>query len=271
MAPAKVVTAPDEEHMTSAAECVPILYRDEHYVVVDKPIGLLVHRTAIDAREPRSLLQMLHAQIGCRVHPIHRLDKGTSGVVVFALHVEAANRLARAFREERIDKRYLAVVRGYAPERAVVDWPLRDAIDPRSTRRNTELRPAVTEVQRLALVELSTAVGRYATARYSLVDCRPRSGRQHQIRRHLKHLRHPVIGDANYGDLAHNRFFRDTLGVGRMLLAATEISFAHPYGDTDLRIAAPLEESFRRVLDDLGWKTPAGALPLPGRRDDDLE
>lgn len=237
----------------SAADRIRILHRDEHYVVADKPAGLLVHRTSIDARAPRFLLQTLRDQMGCRVHPIHRLDKGTSGVIVFALHAEAANRLARAFREQRVDKRYLAVVRGYVAEQAVVDWPLRDTIDARSRRRSAALRPAVTDVRRLAVAELATPVGRYATARYSLVCCRPRSGRHHQIRRHLKHLRHPVIGDANYGDLTHNRFFRNTLGVGRLLLAATHICFVHPYTHTELRIAAPLDQSFRQVFQELGW------------------
>ena len=108
--------------MKSAGTTIPILHRDEHYIVVDKPAGLLVHRTCVDAREPRCLLQTLRDQIGCRVHPIHRLDKGTSGIIVFALHPEAANRLSRAFREERVDKRYVAVVRGYTPEQVVVDW-----------------------------------------------------------------------------------------------------------------------------------------------------
>lgn len=245
--------------MKSAGETISILHRDEHYIVVDKPAGVLVHRTAVDAREPRCLLQTLRDQIDRRVHPVHRLDKGTSGIIVFALHPGAANRLACAFREERVDKLYLAVVRGYAPERVVVDWPLRDTIDTPSRRRSATLRPAVTDVRCLARAELSTPVGRYATARYSLVACRPRSGRQHQIRRHLKHLRHPVIGDANYGDLAHNRFFRNTLGVGRLLLAAIQICFQHPYTNTALRIAAPLDESFRRVLQEFGWRTPVDA------------
>ena len=250
--------------MKSASETIPILHRDEHYIVVDKPAGLLVHRTSVDAHEPLCLLQTLRDQIGCRVHAIHRLDKGTSGIIVFALHPEAAKRLSRAFREEDVEKRYVAVVRGYTPEQVVVDWPLRDTIDTRSRRRSATVRPAVTEVRRLARAELPTPVGRYATARYSLVACRPRSGRQHQIRRHLKHLRHPVIGDANYGDLAHNRFFRDTLGVGRLLLAAIQICFQHPYTNTELRIAAPLDEAFRRAFRELGWKTPVGAQGVVG-------
>ncbi len=246
----------------SASERIPILYRDAHYVVVDKPAGLLVHRTSVDARESRFLLQTLRDQVGCRVHPIHRLDKGTSGVIVFALHAEAADRLARAFRQNRVDKRYLAVVRGYTAEQTVVDWPLRDTIDAHSGQRDAAPRPAVTEVRSLARAELLVPIGRYTTARYSLVCCRPRSGRQHQIRRHLKHLRHPVIGDANYGDLAHNRFFRNTLGVGRLLLAATHIRFEHPYTHTELRVAAPLDESFRRVFQEMCWTMPDANLDI---------
>jgi len=238
---------------------IRILHHDAHYVAVDKPAGFLVHRTPIDPRETRSLLQAVRDQIGSRVYPVHRLDKGTAGVVVFGLDSQAADGLARAFRDGRVDKRYRAVVRGYAPEAAVVDWPLRDVRDPRSAPASTEPRSAVTEVQCLARVELPTAVGRYATARYSLVACRPLSGRQHQIRRHLKHLRHPVIGDANYGDLAHNRFFRHTFGIGGLLLAATEIGFVHPYTGAALRIAAPLPEPFHRIRALLEWKTTAGA------------
>lgn len=243
--------------MRSDVNPASILYRDEHFVFVDKPAGLLVHRTAIDSRDTRSLLQMLRAQLGGGVSPVHRLDKGTSGVMVFALHPESAECLAKAFREGSIDKRYLAVVRGYAPDEVVVDWPLREPVDPRAPARRTA-RPAVTEVRRIAQVELPVAVGRYATARYSLVGCRPRSGRRHQVRLHLKHLRHPVIGDANYGDQAHNRFFREALGVGRLLLAATEIAFQHPYTHEVLRVAAPLDESFQAALRNLGMAAAVG-------------
>ncbi len=238
---------------------IPILYRDEHYVVVHKPSGLLVHRTAIDAHAGRPLLQILRDQIGRHVYPVHRLDKGTSGVIALALHSEAADRLALAFREERVTKRYVAIVRGYAPEQMLVDWPLRDAIDP----QRTAARPACTDVRRLASVELAHAVGRYATARYSLVACVPHSGRQHQIRRHLKHLRHPVIGDANYGDLAHNRFFRNTLGVGRLLLAATELAFEHPYDRPAVRVVAPVDDTFAAACNALGWREDVASPPYP--------
>jgi tRNA pseudouridine65 synthase len=234
---------------------IPVLYRDEHIVAVNKPPGLLVHRSSIDSRESRFLLQEVRDQIGERVFPVHRLDKGTSGVVVFALHTEAASRLANAWRDERVEKRYLAVVRGYAPSRVLVDHPLRDVYDRRSRRAGEERqRDAVTELDCLARIELAEAVGRYPTARYSLTACRPRTGRRHQLRRHLKHLRHPVIGDANYGDGAHNRFFRDSLGIGRMLLAATTIRFRHPFATNELEIEAPLEGDFTTLLERPEWQ-----------------
>jgi tRNA pseudouridine65 synthase len=234
---------------------IPILYRDEHLVAVSKPAGLLIHRSSLDAHESQFLLQLVRDQIGLHVHPVHRLDKGTSGLVVFALHAEAARRLADAFLADQVTKVYLAVVRGHAPVRVDVDRPLRDVPDRLSHRRTPRSRSAFTEVQCLARIELAAAVGRYATARYSLVSCRPHTGRRHQIRRHLKHLRHPIIGDANYGDGAHNRFFRDSLGISRLLLAATQIRLRHPFTGADVHIHAPLDGSFRQLLDRPEWQT----------------
>ena len=239
-----------------------ILYRDDDLVAVHKPAGLLVHRTSIDAREPLFLLQMLRDQIGSRVHPVHRLDKGTSGIIVFALHAEAARRLAEAFLADEVAKLYLAIVRGHAPAEVDVDYPLRDISDRFSRRKTLRSRPAFTHVRCLSRIELATAVGRYPTARYSLVECRPRSGRRHQIRRHLKHLRHPVIGDANYGDGAHNRFFRDTLGIAGLLLAATGLRLQHPFTRADIALYAPLGDSFRRLLDRPEWKPAVNAAIL---------
>ena len=231
-----------------------ILHRDDDLVAVHKPAGMLVHRTSIDAHDSRALLQALRDQLGVPVHPAHRLDKGTSGVVVFALHAEAARRLTATLRDGEAQKTYAAIVRGWAPEHADVDHPLRDRPDRLARRLVVESRPAFTEVRCLARVELSAAVGRYATARYSFVACRPRSGRQHQIRRHLKHLRHPVIGDANYGDGAHNRFFRQSLGITRLLLAASAIRLPHPRTGAALEIHAPLDESFLAALTWPEWQ-----------------
>jgi tRNA pseudouridine65 synthase len=227
-----------------------ILYDDDDLVAVHKPAGLLVHRSSIDSRAERFLLQTLRDQIGAAVHPVHRLDKATSGIVVFARHAQAASRLAQAFRDGAVTKTYVAVVRGWAPEAVDIDHPLRDIADQRSRRQTFDSREAFTAVRCLARAELAAAVGRYPTARYSLVTCHPRTGRRHQIRRHLKHLRHPIIGDVNYGDGAHNRFFRDALGITRLLLAASLLRVPHPRTDQAIELHAPLDASF---LDALAW------------------
>jgi tRNA pseudouridine65 synthase len=239
-----------------------ILYRDDDLVAVHKPAGLLVHRTAIDAHESRFLLQALRDQLGVPVHPVHRLDKATSGVMIFALHSEATRRLAAAFRDGQVQKTYVAIVRGWAPLHQDVDHPLSDPTDRLARRRTTQSRAAFTEVRCLARIELAAAVGRYATARYSLVACRPRTGRTHQIRRHLKHMHHPVIGDVNYGDGAHNRFFRQALGISRLLLAASEIRLPHPRTAADLEILAPLDGSFLAAVAWPEWRTALSTAPL---------
>lgn len=239
-------------------DAVRVLFADEHFVVVDKPAGLLVHRSTVDRREWRALLPLVRDLVGARVHAVHRLDKGTSGAVVFARNAEAAAALSLAFREDRVDKRYLAIVRGWVPAEVVVDHALADLADPRADLAGSEPRAARTVVRPLAQAEMTFPVGRYATARYSLVECRPQSGRRHQIRRHLKHIRHPVVGDANYGDLRHNRFFREELGISRMLLANVEIGFVHPFTGEAVRVAAPLDATFQRVLDLPEWGEVAG-------------
>ena len=236
-----------------------ILYRDEDLVAVNKPAGMLVHRTAIDADDAPALLQRLRDQLGRSVHPAHRLDRGTSGIVLFALHAEATRALAATLREGQAQKTYVAVVRGWAAEHTEVDHPLRDRPDRLARRQIVATRPAFTDIRCLARAEIDAPVGRYATARYSWVACRPRTGRQHQIRRHLKHLRHPVIGDANYGDGAHNRFVREARGVTRLLLAATAIRLPHPRTGAELAIGAPLDASFLVALAWPEWRIASAA------------
>lgn len=240
-----------------------ILYRDEHYVAVHKPAGLLVHRSPLDSRETRFLVQLLRDQIGQRVFPVHRLDKPTQGAIVLALDSEAARLLQERFESAQVDKTYLAVVRGYAPPSTVVDHALRDGADARVARTALRLREAVTGVRRLDTIELPMAVGAHASARYSLVECRPRTGRRHQIRRHMKHLRHPIVGDANYGDGVHNRLWRDRLGIGGLLLAATELRFVHPYSGEAIAIAAPIASPLAETLRLPQWSA-AIAAPAPG-------
>lgn len=223
-----------------------ILYQDAHYIAVAKPAGLLVHRTKMDAHETRFALQMLRDQTGGRVFPVHRLDKPTSGVLVFGLTLEAVSALSAQFEAREVEKRYLAIVRGYAAEADRIDHPL-------ATERGRQ--EAVTAYRRLATAELPHPVGRYETARYSLILATPETGRTHQIRRHLKHIFHPIIGDRKYGDDRHTRFFAAQFGCDRLLLHAAEMRFVHPLTDTRITIAAPLDEAFGSVVDALGWES----------------
>jgi len=230
-----------------------ILYRDDRLVAIDKPPGWLVHRSNLDRHETRILVQALRDQLGRRVHPAHRLDKGTSGVMLFALDADAAADLGGQFERDAVAKTYLAVVRGWPPESGLIDHPLTREKDAYDDTPPGEPQPALTLYRRLATVELPHAVDKYATARYALVELEPRTGRRHQLRRHMKHIAHPIIGDATHGKGIHNRFFQARFGCGRLLLACTELRFRHPDDARPMRIAAPVSGEFAGVLHVLGW------------------
>lgn len=231
-----------------------ILYHDEHLVAVNKPAGLLVHRSFIDRRETEYAMQVLRDQLGQWVYPLHRLDKATSGALVFALDKETARRMTEIFTGGAIIKSYLAVVRGFTDEAGCIDHPLKEPRDRMTGRRadpDAPAREAVTEYRRLATVELPHPVGRYATARYSLIAAAPRTGRMHQIRRHLKHIFHPVVGDTTYGDGRQNEFFRLQFQCSRLLLHARQIAFPHPLSGKEISISAPHDEAFTAILGNL--------------------
>ena len=233
-----------------------ILYRDEHLIAIDKPAGLLVHRSLIDRHETRFAVQLLRDQIGRRVYPVHRLDKPTSGVLLFALSEDAARRMGAIFDGDTVRKTYLAVVRGYTEERGHIDYPLREEPDRMTDAladADKPAQPAITDYRRLATLELPVSDGRHPTSRYSLLAVTPRTGRRHQIRRHLKHIFHPVIGDTTHGDGRHNRIFREHLHCRRLLLTALELRFPHPDSGTELHIRAPLDAEFARIAALFGW------------------
>ncbi|MEF8728904.1 MAG: pseudouridine synthase [Accumulibacter sp.] len=247
--------------MPSERALLPILFRDEHLVAIDKPAGLLVHRTALDRHERRFALQMLRDQIGCHVYASHRLDRGTSGVLLFARSSEVAQSLGTMFAERRIGKRYLAVVRGHPPPQGEIDHPLRRCFgDDENSGESAvpTIQQAVTHYRRLASIELPHAVDPYPQSRYALLELTPLTGRRHQLRRHLKHIAHPIIGDTTYGKAAHNHLFRALLGCQRMLLTCTELRFAHPVSGEPLRVIAPLAGEFLRLVERCQW---AAALP----------
>lgn len=239
---------------STKGKCVEFLYQDEHLVAVSKPAGLLVHRTNLDRHATTSALQLVRNRLERHVYPVHRLDRPTSGVLLFALSPETAQTIAAEFAARRVSKRYLAVVRGCVDEQGMIDHPLAEDTDRMEGSRNSNpIREAVTEYRRLAAAELPFAVGRYPTSRYSLVEMRPVTGRRHQLRRHFKHFLHPIIGDTRYGEGRHNRFFRSELDCERLLLAAVELSLRHPSTGEPFTIDAPLDETFAAVVERLGW------------------
>lgn len=241
-----------------------ILYRDEHLVAIHKPSGLLVHRSALDAHEERFAVQMLRDQIGRHVHPVHRLDKGTSGVLLFALDRDSAALLASQFESRRVGKRYLAIVRGHPPEAGLIDHALSRRFDPAEhvpAGRDDTPQPALTRYRRLGVVELPHQVDRYPSSRYALIELEPETGRRHQLRRHLKHIAHPIIGDSTFGKGKHNRLFQTLFGSDRLLLACLRLELCHPHTGRPLVLETAPSADFAAVANALGWHSALARLP----------
>lgn len=198
-----------------------LLHVDDDLVAIDKPAGLLVHASALDAHEARNALSLLRAQLGQPLWTVHRLDKATSGVLLFARHTAAARALGAAFESGQVHKRYLALVRGWPPASGTIDHPL--ARDPELPSTGQPLLPAVTCYRRLACHEWPFSDGRHASSRHALVEVEPLSGRRHQIRRHFKQLAHPLVGDSTHGKGPVNRAVARWLGVQRLWLHASRI------------------------------------------------
>lgn len=229
---------------------LPIIYRDEWFVAIHKPSGVLTHRSSIARDAGPSAMERLRDQIGQWVYPIHRLDRPTSGVLLFALNSDTARQLNVQFTKGQVKKKYLAVTRGYFPQIVDHQEPLKeklDAISDAQAQVDKPAQPAHSHFTCLSQVELPIPIKPYLTARYSLVLAVPVTGRRHQLRRHLAHLNHPIIGDTTYGRTEHNRLFRTRYDCHRLLLTSIYLSFVHPYQDTLIELYAPPTESFDRV------------------------
>lgn len=225
-----------------------IVYRDEHCVVINKPAGMLVHRTFLDHGETVFAVQLLREQIGMKVHPVHRLDKPTSGLLLFALDVDSLKNFQTQFTNRIVEKTYIAIVRGFLSGEDTIDYVLKREVDKYSQAASAVDQEAVTHYRSLDQHELPIPVGKYQTTRYTLVEMKPETGRKHQLRRHMAHLRHPIVGDTRHGDGVHNRFFREHFDVRRLLLHAVKLSFEHPVHGARITLEAPLDEAFLRAL-----------------------
>lgn len=244
-----------------------IIYQDDDLIAVNKPSGLLVHPSWIAPKKTPNLVYSLSRYFrGAPVYTIHRLDRATSGVIVFAKNKETAQKMNQLFSERQVQKTYLCVTRGFTPEEGIIDYPLKPIYDKKADPFADPDKPAkeaVSAFKRLGTVELPIPVGKYPCARYSLVEVKPKTGRKHQIRRHMKHIFHPLIGDTNYGEGRHNRLFREHLDSQRMLLMATELTFNHPTTGEIMTLRAPVSFKVAQLFDRLGWQ---GLYPQQGEQ-----
>lgn len=235
-----------------------IVYQDQALVAINKPAGMLVHRSWLDKHETVFAMQTLRDQLGQHVFPIHRLDRPTSGVLLFALNSEMARLMSEQFEQHQLQKSYLALVRGYLEGEGRVDYPLKVQLDKIADKFSQAKEPqsAVTDYTSLATVEMPYCAGKFPTARYSLVQLFPKTGRKHQLRRHLKHLFHPIIGDTNYGDLHQNRAFSENTGGNRLFLHANQLQFIHPTTLQKIVINAPLDNQWKQIFCQFNWHFP---------------
>ncbi|NPA59843.1 MAG: tRNA pseudouridine(65) synthase TruC [Epsilonproteobacteria bacterium] len=234
-----------------------ILYKDDFLVCINKPTALLVHKSMIDKNEIYFAMKILRDQIGQWVYPVHRLDKPTSGVLLFALDKKTARLLNEQFREHSIKKTYLCIVRGYTDTYGVINHPLKEKLDKIADKKATkdkEAQNAVSEYETLAHTELDYGIGLYDKTRYSLVKVMPKHGRKHQIRRHMKHISHHILGDTKYGRGEHNKSIRQRYECHRLLLHALSLEIQHPYTLEKLTFKAPLDEKFQFMVDNFFQK-----------------
>src|SRR5690606_9125157 len=217
-----------------------IVYQDDYLIAINKPHGLLVHRSSIANDTKEFALQMLRDQVGRYVNPVHRLDRKTGGLLLFAFEKEVEIAMQRQFMNNEVLKKYLAVLRGFAPDQMEIDYPL--------AKENGTLQEAFTRFVTLRKAELDIAFGKHPTSRYSLVEATPATGRMHQLRRHFAHILHPIIGDRPHGCNKQNKLWKETFAHDSMLLHASHLSFKQPRSGEQVEIYAKLQPEFERAL-----------------------
>ncbi|MDI9237925.1 pseudouridine synthase [Lysobacter sp. LF1] len=218
-----------------------VLYIDDAIAVVNKPAGLMVHDSALARGETDFAADRLREQFGRPIFLVHRLDRATSGCLLLAFDRDSASALGKVLMSREVEKDYWAVCRGWPDEAFVVDHPLDGGPG------KPQKKPAITRFERLATMELQMPSAGFETSRYALLCAHPETGRFRQIRRHLKHLSHHLIGDTSHGDGRHNRNFR-MLGIHRMLLHARRLAFVHPVHGERMEVIAPVDAEFDKAL-----------------------
>ena len=217
-----------------------ILYQDDYLVAINKPHGLLVHQSAIARDANEFALQLLRDQLGRPVYPVHRLDRKTSGVLLFALSNELNSMLQQTFMNGKVKKKYVALLRGFPPQNGTIDYPL--------VNESGKTQDAQTDFSVIERFEIPVASGKHVTSRYSMVEAVPKTGRMHQLRKHFAHILHPIIGDRPHGCNKQNKLFLEIWQMSTMLLHASSLQFIHPITTVDVTIEAKLHSEFERVL-----------------------
>jgi len=217
-----------------------IVYQDDYLIAINKPHGLLVHRSKIADDAKEFALQLLRDQVGRHVNPTHRLDRKTGGVLLFAFDKETEIAIQKQFQESLVDKNYLAIVRGYAPAEMEIDYPL--------AKENGTIQEAHTSFVTLQQSEIPLEIGKHPTSRYSLVKANPKTGRMHQLRKHFAHIFHPIIGDRPHGCNKQNRYFKEHLQMNTMMLHALDLTFNHPVTEEKITIKSEVQDEFKRMM-----------------------
>ncbi|WP_170315642.1 pseudouridine synthase [Spirosoma sordidisoli] len=226
---------------------LPVLYQSSELVAINKPHGLLVHRSPIASDASEFAVQLLRDQLGQRVYPVHRLDRKTGGVLLFALDEAMNAAMQQRFMDGLMDKTYVAIVRGFTDDAQTIDYPLR--------RDDGVVQEAVTHLKTIRRTEIPLAAGKHATSRYSLVELTPTTGRMHQLRKHMAHILHPIIGDRPHGCNKQNKLFLEHFAMNTMLLHARQLRFEHPITAEPIDITAPFQTEFTRMLATLFGRT----------------
>jgi tRNA pseudouridine65 synthase len=223
-----------------------IIYQDKDLVAINKPHDLAVHQSYYVGNADTFAVQELRDQLGQYVYPCHRIDRKTGGVLLFALNKEYNSLLQQQFSEGLIEKKYLAIVRGYTDDDGAIDYNLKN--------EKEKVQEALTHYKTLDRVEVDIPFGKHETSRYSLVEAYPKTGRLHQIRKHFAHILHPIIGDRPHGCNKQNKLFKEKFALTTMMLHAAELSFQHPETKEIISISANLQDDFKRMISELGFQ-----------------
>ncbi|WP_295229197.1 pseudouridine synthase [uncultured Chryseobacterium sp.] len=218
-----------------------ILYRDEHLIAINKPSGLLVHKSFYSGEADTYAIQELRKQIGQKVYPVHRLDRKTSGVLLFTLDKDTLRAMSDQFATREVEKKYIAILRGWTKEEETIDY---DLINENEVKQN-----AVTYYRRLQTSEIDLPFLKHQTSRYSLVEAIPETGRFHQLRKHFKHILHPILGCRKHGCNKQNKLLLQTFNMTRMPLHAYQLAFTHPSTNERIHVIATIDEEFKKVGD----------------------